>query len=1244
MIKHFLSTLNIVLVFSLLMTIPASAQGSLPPDLTGNQKSVISHPPQPQLEINPDQKTQPSVNQPLASTPNDIGIQSLRMGLPGTSFRYLQTFGASTEAYPTDDTHLNTPNGMFIDGKILYVVEERGTRMLKYDMATEPYSASLIIGQASTRWAHDSYLGGARSVTPDSAGNVWIAMGPAVKQFDSAGNLIQSIPTSYQWQTGTDNYHFGQPNDVIFGPGGYLYVTDADLQRIQVYDVTPLPAPAGPGPQYVTTIGITGQTKTDNTGFNYPARIVFDSLDRMYVNDMGNFRVQRCTGASSWTAWSCDTVFGDGTEGFAGDLTRLGWAMGLAIHNDVIYIGDGSNARVLQCTIGTISLDCTVYADSTIDPTNANFDWIGDVAVDVDNKVYISDFNNHRIQIFEDTGSGAIYQNTLGTSGVPYATDTTRLNGPWGVTVGTDGSVYVVESYGMRLKKMNSSGVQQWTAGEAGVFGSDNAHFNIAEYGPIGNPAVDASNKVYVSDTWNHRIKVYNSNGSLYTIWGSWGSGNNQFDAPTGIVIQPTTGDIYVADMYNHRIQVFNSTRVYKFTIGLTDSAGRDNYRFNSPSGLALDSAGNVFVADSENNRVQKCTISAGDYDCITFAGLETSAYSRFNYNHPVSVAVDAAGRVYVADDWNNRVQVYDTNGAFLTSIGENWGSNNGDMTSPRGIALDSNGNLYVSEIDNHRIQKFAAGTTSWKQVNINGFGTEGINLIASMTTFGTYLYAGTTDGQLWRSSNGSTWRPILANGFNNSGNDWIESLFVFGNKLYAGTYNSSGNGAQLWRSANGLAWEEVTPNGSIGWPNAEMMSLGSYNNNLYFATWSYDITHGVEIWRSPTGNGNAWTQIEGNGFGDPGNISILSFQTFNSNYYVSTYNFTTGAEIWRSANGNPSSWTQVNTDGFGNINNGNAVLTSFGGYLYAATGQPDGAPSQIWRCQTCNGSDWIQVTNPFVSDVDARRDQGLIVWNGAMYYVGGTSGYGMKVFKTTNGTSWTEVATAGFGNKNNYISYFSNSLAVFNQQLYIGTGNYSNGGQIWRASLSGATSTYYSNAAEDGWILESTETSNTGGSLNATTATFMLGDNVQKRQYRGILSFDTSLLPDHAVITSATLRIKQSGAFVGANPFTVLNGLLLDIRNGWFGTTNALATADFNAPATVIKTSTFNKVPVASWYSAVLNATGNSTVNKTGLTQFRLYFTLDDNNNTIADYMNFFSGNGAVGSRPELIIKYNLP
>lgn len=189
----------------------------------------------------------------------------------------------------------------------------------------------------------------------------------------------------------------------------------------------------------------------------------------------------------------------------------------------------------------------------------------------------------------------------------------------------------------------------------------------------------------------------------------------------------------------------------------------------------------------------------------------------------------------------------------------------------------------------------------------------------------------------------------------------------------------------------------------------------------------------------------------------------------------------------------------------------------------------------------------------------------------------------------------------------------------------------------------------FASDGNEDGWVLESKETSNQGGTKNSAAITFRLGDNAQNRQYRTILQFPTTSLPDNAVITQTILMI-QLETVVGTNPLTTHKNIWIDIRKGAFGSfgpfaIGALQVSDFQAPASLAAAGMIQNNPVGGWYWATLDAKVFPFINLSGVTQFRLGFQTDDDDDLRDDYLSFFSGNySVVSARPQLLIKYYIP
>jgi len=291
---------------------------------------------------------------------------------------------------------------------------------------------------------------------------------------------------------------------------------------------------------------------------------------------------------------------------------------------------------------------------STLGPSNPdpnqNFNVLDRITVDLAGKIYVTDENNHRIQIFDATKT---YLATIGVTGVS-GIDNSHLKFPDGVAVDSSGKVYVADTDNQRIQIFPAGGtIATSTIGVTGVFGSANNKFSF----PSGI-AVDSSGKVYVADTGNHRVQIFPAGGTIATstigVTGVFGSANNKFNSPSGIAVD-SSGNIYVADTGNHRIQIFNSTRNYQATIG-TGVAGSGNNQFNFPNGVAVDSSGNIYVADTGNKRVQIFDATR-TYQATIGTGVAGSGNDQFS--SPSSVAVDSSGNIYVSDSFNFRVQTF---------------------------------------------------------------------------------------------------------------------------------------------------------------------------------------------------------------------------------------------------------------------------------------------------------------------------------------------------------------------------------------------------------------------------------------------------------------------------------------------------------------------------------------------------------------------------------------------------------
>jgi hypothetical protein len=180
----------------------------------------------------------------------------------------------------------------------------------------------------------------------------------------------------------------------------------------------------------------------------------------------------------------------------------------------------------------------------------------------------------------------------------------------------------------------------------------------------------------------------------------------------------------------------------------------------------------------------------------------------------------------------------------------------------------------------------------------------------------------------------------------------------------------------------------------------------------------------------------------------------------------------------------------------------------------------------------------------------------------------------------------------------------------------------------------------FQSIGAEDGSVFETSETSDVGGVVNGTGDNLQIGDHLSDRQAKGVLSFDTSAIPDEATIVAAVVRLRRVGVW-GTSPFTDLGACAVDVQRGAFGGDPTLQASDFEVVATASAAAALSSAAAnGEWSSAALDPGGLAAINPTGRTQIRLAFTLDDNDNGLVDRIRYASGEHAdVASRPELIV-----
>jgi DNA-binding beta-propeller fold protein YncE len=278
--------------------------------------------------------------------------------------------------------------------------------------------------------------------------------------------------------------------------------------------------------------------------------------------------------------------------------------------------------------------------------------------------------------------------------------DPNALEVPADLAVDLQDNLYVVDAGNNRIQVFDPDGqfIRMW--GEPGK-GPGQFNFLRANGDEIGAVALDALGNVYVADNANQRIQKFDATGNFLIEWGISGEGDGQFVSPVGIGVDQQ-GNVYVIDDSRDDIQKFDSNGKFLLKWG---SHGQEDGQLNYTGQLAVDDQGNVFIADFANHRVQKFDGMGKFISKWGTLGKEPG-----QFNDPIDVTIDPQGNVYVAEyavhpPYTYRVQLFNNKGDFLGVWGGP-GKDDGEFTHPLAVAVDSHGNIYVSDLTN-RIQKF---------------------------------------------------------------------------------------------------------------------------------------------------------------------------------------------------------------------------------------------------------------------------------------------------------------------------------------------------------------------------------------------------------------------------------------------------------------------------------------------------------------------------------------------------------
>ena len=516
---------------------------------------------------------------------------------------------------------------------------------------------------------------------------------------------------------------FRNPWGITIDAAGNLYVADAGNHRIR--KVTPkgeVSTLAGGGrdydsPDYVDGVGSAAR-------FLLPSGIAIDRVGNLYVADTGNNRIRKVTpkGEVSTLAGSDHQGYADGIGNAAQFNSPLGIAIDAAGN---LYVADTENQRIRKVTPkGEVSTlaggDSNGYVDG---PGNvARFAYPSGIAIDRAGNLYVAD--SYKGQIRKVTPRGEVSTLTYGHTGIAGCASP-QFERPRGITIDAAGNLYVADTHNHRIRKIvferasRDRGATVSTLAGSGNAGHVDGIGSVAQFSNPFGTTIDAAGNLYVTDLENHRIRKVTPQGVVSTLAGSAttgdaeGIGNDaQFREPIGIALD-RAGNFYVSDAGNHRIhKVTPQGEVGAFvggTRGVAEGIG-NAAQFNSPAGIAIDAAGNLYVAEYGSERIRKVTPNG---EVSTFAGSGAPGDAdgvgiSAQFKSPSGIVMDKAGNLYVVDTGNARIRKITPKGEVSTLAGSTRGFADGVGISaqfgfPLGIAIDTAGNLYVVDTGNIR-------------------------------------------------------------------------------------------------------------------------------------------------------------------------------------------------------------------------------------------------------------------------------------------------------------------------------------------------------------------------------------------------------------------------------------------------------------------------------------------------------------------------------------------------------------
>ncbi|MBK9245229.1 MAG: Ig-like domain-containing protein [Burkholderiales bacterium] len=588
-----------------------------------------------------------------------------------------------------------------------------------------------------------------------SAAGVILALGPGQAEvvavahgLTARGAVIVTLPAS-RLELLAGNFaeaRFNRPTGVAIDSSGTVYVAEQINNTIRKINA------AGEVSTLAGTAGTFGSA--DATGaearFSSPYEIVTDSVGNVYVADTGNHTVRRITPAGVVSTIAGKAGF-DGSADGAGAEARFYNPRGVATDGvGGVYVADSYNHTIRRISpegvVSTVAGKAGSAGTADGIGSEARFSNPGGIATDSLGNVYVADTNNHTVRRITPAGLVSTLAGAAGLSGsTDGAGSEARFTSPSGIATDSAGNVYVTEQPSHTVRRITPQGEVSTLAGAAGQSGSTDGTGTQARFNLPYGIAADGLGNLVVADVFNHTIRKISPAGIVSTLAGAAPLSGSQdgagaqarFQDPEGVATD-SMGNVYVADSYNATIRKITPAGLVTTLAGQAGAIGSADgigaaARFDRPIGIATDSVGNVYVADSSNHAIRKITPAGFVSTLVGGIGADMPLDS------PTGIAIDNADNIYVADSSRNRIYKVSQAGAVSIFAGTGEiGARDGEgavasfgfcsityidvglppyhlrTCAPAGLATDEAGNVYVADVHNHAIRRITpAGVVS---------------------------------------------------------------------------------------------------------------------------------------------------------------------------------------------------------------------------------------------------------------------------------------------------------------------------------------------------------------------------------------------------------------------------------------------------------------------------------------------------------------------------------------------------